>query len=413
MAAPTFSLGSLPVEIQCCIFRHLDPVTLIAVSQTSSHYRRVISPSKLHFAERLLALELTEEHGGTATIFRPKHNIVSPDWRDPACHSMRWACTDCLRLLPHTAFGNHALLGLGYRKPEPRSPAAAPVSSWEPSRDAPHWRALKRHQQRPDVVFEQKRRRAQYAGAAAADYGRYTRARDAAHSPPTTSGLRVVDGGRDEMARFALAHERRLAGHQRRLRRCLECSWRRGALRPRATRHDGVVGGSRLVPLAHSRQLRFGCGLDRYFPGFAAPAGNGPPARGAPVFAVYRDDARDFPFTLHMVRCPRCAAWQELRAFRVGEWWARWTVGYGTAPSFADLALYRLRYRLWQEAWARHRDDEGMGEFGCRLGDGFREEEFNLAEEHFRWLERCRQEVLENPQVLVDWALARDGAALT
>ncbi|KAK8011645.1 hypothetical protein PG990_010610 [Apiospora arundinis] len=227
-----------------------------------------------------------------------------------------------------------------------------------------------------------------------------------------------------------------------------------------------------------------------------------------------------------MVRCPGCTRWQELRAFRVGTWYARWTIGYGTArgefenwdqrplgaeffdnlicnhclagkgddesmkrlrdelqglwlhcahtkllqlvsefeagfrqlyyatwempkghpvkrlirkeilrdiigpgvqersarnsydwddieASGADLALYRLRYRHWQDAWARCKDDVGMEKFKTRLEESFRERDYDIAEEHFIWLKKCRQEVLENPQVLVDWALARDGSALT
>ncbi|KAK8869017.1 hypothetical protein PGQ11_007595 [Apiospora arundinis] len=541
MAFPTFNLDSLPVEIQCCIFRHLDPITLIAFSQTSTHYRRVISPSRRNYAERLLALELLEEHGGVTSIFRPRHNVISPDWRDSTCDSMRWACTACLRLLPHTAFGNHFLLGLGYRKPEPGSPAAAEqtVSSWEPSRDARYWQALKRYKQRADVVFEQKRLRRQYSGASTRDYRRYATARDAEYSE--TALARLIDlaqpagfqpchleleRAREEMGQFALEYERRNAGYKRHLRRCLECNWRRGELRPHATQYDGILGGTLKVPVAHSRQLYFGCGLDRHFPGFTAPLNNEPPTHSARVFVIYREDPYDLPFTLHMVRCPGCTRWQELRAFRVGTWYARWTIGYGTArgefenwdqrplgaefydslicnhclagkgddesmkrlrdelqgfwlhcayakllqlvgefeggfrqlyyatwempkghpvkrlirkeilrdiigpgvrersagnsydwddieSSGADLALYRLRYRHWKDAWARCKDDVGMEKFKARLEESFRERDYNIAEEHFIWLKKCRQEVLENPQVLIDWALARDGSALT
>ncbi|KAK8050962.1 hypothetical protein PG993_002347 [Apiospora rasikravindrae] len=307
MAATTFPLDSLPVEILCCIIRHLDPITLIAFSQTSPHYRRVISPSKQHHVERLLALELLEEHGGVTTIFRPKHNIISPDWRDPVCDAMRWACTSCLRLLPHTAFGNHFILGLGYRKPEPGSPCGATHLELGT---------------RPDVIFEQKRLRRQYSGACTGNYWRYATARDAAsyngsvdlasrlqllmqRPPPGFEPSHVeLARAREEMAEFALEYERRNAGHKRHLRRCLECNWRRGELRPHTTRYDGTLGGSLAVPVAHSRQLYYGCALYRYFPSFSAPAGNaGPPAAKRP---------------------------RELRAFRVGGWWARWTVGSGT-----------------------------------------------------------------------------------
>ncbi|KAK7928892.1 hypothetical protein PG985_005890 [Apiospora marii] len=530
MSTLPFSLDALPVEILCCILRRLDPITLIAFSQTSSHYRKIISPSKVQYAERLLALELLEEHGGVTTIFRPKHNVISPDWRDPACESMRWACTSCLRLLPHTAFGNHFILGLGYRKPEPGSPAAEPVSSWE---------ALAR---RP------KRLRLQYSGASTDNYWRFATARDAEYSGNAVARLKLamaqppgfqpsrteLTRGWVEMARFALEYERRHAGYKRHLRRCLECNWQRGELRPHTTQHDGTLGGTLRVPVAHSRQLYFGSGLDRYFPGFSYPPGNERPAHNAPIFTIHRDNASDEPFTLHMVRCPGCARWQELRALRVGWWPARWTVGYGMSeirgdfeswdgrklsaaffdglicnhclakdgmdrlreelvgfwlncvnaklekladqlrkdffmlyytalrmpkksackriiqkeilpgvlkpadvaeyrpylppgrssyvePSYEDLALYRLRYGQWIEAFARVGQDEGEGlQNVSHFGRGFVEcqqdivgEAYNRAEEHFLWLKQCKYAVLENTQVLVDWALARDGAALT
>ncbi|KAK8029340.1 hypothetical protein PG991_006396 [Apiospora marii] len=548
MSTLPFSLDALPVEILCCILRRLDPITLIAFSQTSSHYRKIISPSKVQYAERLLALELLEEHGGVTTIFRPKHNVISPDWRDPACESMRWACTSCLRLLPHTAFGNHFILGLGYRKPEPGSPAAEPVSSWEPSRDARYWQDLKRYKQRPDVIFAQKRLRLQYSGASTDNYWRFATARDAEYSGNAVARLKLamaqppgfqpsrteLTRGWVEMARFALEYERRHAGYKRHLRRCLECNWQRGELRPHTTQHDGTLGGTLRVPVAHSRQLYFGSGLDRYFPGFSYPPGNERPAHNAPIFTIHRDNASDEPFTLHMVRCPGCARWQELRALRVGWWPARWTVGYGMSeirgdfeswdgrklsaaffdglicnhclakdgmdrlreelvgfwlncvnaklekladqlrkdffmlyytalrmpkksackriiqkeilpgvlkpadvaeyrpylppgrssyvePSYEDLALYRLRYGQWIEAFARVGQDEGEGlQNVSHFGRGFVEcqqdivgEAYNRAEEHFLWLKQCKYAVLENTQVLVDWALARDGAALT
>lgn len=46
---------------------------------------------------------------------------------------MLWACDDCLRMLPHTAFDNHRIFGLGYRKPVPDSPIVTKFTSWEPA----------------------------------------------------------------------------------------------------------------------------------------------------------------------------------------------------------------------------------------------------------------------------------------
>ncbi|KAK8091268.1 hypothetical protein PG994_000773 [Apiospora phragmitis] len=527
MAAPTSPLDSLPVEILCCIFRYLDPITLIAFSQTSSHYRRVISPSKLNHVERLLALELLEEHGGMTTIFSPKHNIIKPNWRDPACDSMRWACTSCLRLLPHTAFGNHFLLGLGYRKPAPGSPAADPVSSWAPSRNARYWQSLKQskqYKQRPEVVFEQKRLRWQYAGARVGNWWRGRRPRASSPPSPCSRGA-GGDGPVREKVRVAL---RRIPAAPAPVPR-VQLAARRDAAAGDAVRRRpwGHARGARGPQPATVFRERARPVLPRVF---RAP-GNGRPAGNAPVFTVHRRNATDFPFTLHMVRCPGgCARWQELRAFRVGWWWPRWSVGYRTRrgdfenwdgraldgpaffdglvcnhclaasgqterlrsellgfwldcanhslqqlagdlragfmqlhyavtnvskkyackriiqkeilpgvvdpaffreppsrfapgsryfePPLADLAFYRLRYGQWLDAFARIRDDEDMQEF-YRLRAGFLEtqqaildEAYDVTEAHYVWLKKCKQEVLETPQVLVDWALARDGAGL-
>ena len=64
-------LPLLPAEIQCSIIRLLDPISLISVSQTSTHFRRTINPSKRHFTERLLALERLTKYGGVSPFFDP------------------------------------------------------------------------------------------------------------------------------------------------------------------------------------------------------------------------------------------------------------------------------------------------------------------------------------------------------
>ncbi|RYP19799.1 hypothetical protein DL765_003145 [Monosporascus sp. GIB2] len=127
------SLDTLPIEAQCAIFRLLDPVGLISASQTCKSFRGIITLERRHFVERLLALECLEEHGGPSAIFRARDNALQPNWNDEKWESMRWACTGCLRLLPHRHFDNHSLLRLGYRKPVAGSPAAVTPSSWEPS----------------------------------------------------------------------------------------------------------------------------------------------------------------------------------------------------------------------------------------------------------------------------------------
>ncbi|OJJ45992.1 hypothetical protein ASPZODRAFT_142629 [Penicilliopsis zonata CBS 506.65] len=89
---------SLPLDIQYCIIPFADPITLIALSQTNAHLRRLISPTRVHFVERLLSLEYAS---------------VSCEWE-----ARRWACTSCLRLLPHWHFNNHSLFQQRYQPRE-------------------------------------------------------------------------------------------------------------------------------------------------------------------------------------------------------------------------------------------------------------------------------------------------------
>ncbi|CAI4211753.1 unnamed protein product [Parascedosporium putredinis] len=100
------SLDSLPTELLCNILCRLDPIGLI---------------SRRHFVERLLALEADPRHGGPPLSFRSRDNHLDPGTSESGWDAMRWACTQCMRLRPHTAFGNHALLRLRYRKPRRES----------------------------------------------------------------------------------------------------------------------------------------------------------------------------------------------------------------------------------------------------------------------------------------------------
>ena len=135
MADSIHRLATLPVELLHCVFRQLDPVALIAASQTCTHFRSIIQPAQKHFAERLLALEIEPEHGGPGLTYFARENRLDPDWNEEIWNDMCWACTHCLRLLPHVAFDNHSILRLKNRKPKPGSPAAkrsSSVTTWEP-----------------------------------------------------------------------------------------------------------------------------------------------------------------------------------------------------------------------------------------------------------------------------------------
>ncbi|KAJ5731570.1 uncharacterized protein N7483_006078 [Penicillium malachiteum] len=164
--APTFS--TLPVEMQIEILQYLDPIALNSFSQTNQHFRYMISPQRCHFVERLLALECREEEGGVTPIFRARDNQLVPDWDTPDWESMRWACCNCLRLLPHDSFDNHSILRLRYRKPIPGSPAANHVTSWGV---LPRSRGMTK-EQRANKISDEKVLRNRYGTAATRNWGR-------------------------------------------------------------------------------------------------------------------------------------------------------------------------------------------------------------------------------------------------
>ncbi|CAG9983371.1 unnamed protein product [Clonostachys byssicola] len=144
----TFPLQSLPLEVQCFIIQFLDPIALISLSQTGRFYRQLIRPGRTEQIERLLALECLAKYGGERPILHPDVDqaVAGPDWhRDAWPEHHRWACAACLRLLPHSHFDNHSLLRRRNRKPLPDSPEATPLTSWQPGtgQNARRW-----HQQR-------------------------------------------------------------------------------------------------------------------------------------------------------------------------------------------------------------------------------------------------------------------------
>ncbi|CAH0022598.1 unnamed protein product [Clonostachys rhizophaga] len=68
--------------------------------------------------------------------------------RDAWPEHHRWACAFCLRLLPHTHFDNHSLLRRRYRKPEPGSEVTPLTSWQPGSGRGAGQNARRRHQQR-------------------------------------------------------------------------------------------------------------------------------------------------------------------------------------------------------------------------------------------------------------------------
>ncbi|CAG9956469.1 unnamed protein product [Clonostachys rosea f. rosea IK726] len=278
MAQPTFDILSLPVELQCLSISFLDPATLVSLSQADTYFRRLIQPGRHEIVQRLLQLECTEEHGGGLSQLDFSSWIQFASMRDRCIKSDRWACTGCLRLLPHTSFDNHSLMRLGYRKPAAGSRAADPSTDW---------------------------------GAARKRWGRrFHQPKDDASEQP------LQDGDADERW-----------GSKRHLRKCNECRFQNQELGKANSRERGTPA----VPIQPSRGLAFASSRDRFFPGLAEHVGLGPLSE---VVADGSSRSKQF-WPTRMIRCPGCAEWQEMRSFRLGTKNSRWVPIYANEePDF-------------------------------------------------------------------------------
>lgn len=342
------TFDTIPVEVQCSIFRLLNPIDLISVSQTCKDFRVIINPQRRQFVERLLALECREEDGGNTAVFRSNDNTLCPGWKDEDWKANQWACTGCLRLLAHHNFDNHSLLRLGYRKPTPDSPAALAPSSWEPSGQHISGVLVKRRKELEQAAI--KRLKRQYSIATTYSWSRFS------DDPNTPEKLHIFqEAGMKDFLNMSLAEfqdlhsgqviallsnaaeviECRRCGFKRHLRQCNECRFQKGNLRSHSATYrsreygTGENLGTKTVPIVVGRRLAFGTSLDRYFPTFCEKLVPDKPRCGnAPVFTIYREFASTVFFTLYMIRCPGCARWLEMRAFRCGGMWPKWWPGY-------------------------------------------------------------------------------------
>ena len=380
------SLGSLPVEILCSIFRLLDPIGLISISQTNSKFRTVVQPQRTHLLERLLELECREEIGGVTPVFRSRDNHLDPDFTSKEWYSARWACSICLHMLPHTAFDNHYILRLQYRKPLPRSAAASPYTSWEPTREGKSRKQYHLHKQQSNSRDEDREIRRRYYLASRCNTlipNHDVRDRGARLASFQDSGMITFQGlSLDEYCSITqeeeqvlLDHEARLiererCGFKRHLRKCNECRFRRGEL------SSIVQRGTDKMPIVPSRRLPFPSALDRYFPGFPAIMRSVRPTAKAPVQCVYRDDVFDSLWTMWMLRCPGCSRWQEMRAFRLGATFNHWIPTTNPAEDFKN----------WDETKITGSFIDGMSCNHCFAKYQGREK---LREELVKWLDCC------------------------
>lgn len=258
-------LLSMPVEVLCAIFVLLDPISLIATSQTSRTLQTIIDPTRHDFVQRLLSLELLPESGGSS-ITPP---TVSPAWR-----RNKYACSLCLKLRSHMYFDNHSILRQRLRKPPPESREATKLTTWEPL------------ELRHPVT-------------------RHKRARQRAAADKTADEL-------DEA----------LCGTKRHKRACNPCRHLRGDWS-----HPGRTLGPPDAPIIKSRRVSRHHILERHFPGLLDflhernphPA-LAPPAtypRGFRYFNIHR---RYETWTLYTAYCVSCTQWHELAGFGYYAW---------------------------------------------------------------------------------------------
>ncbi|KAL5342039.1 hypothetical protein BJX70DRAFT_357627 [Aspergillus crustosus] len=335
----TFPLESLPVELQCSIIRYLDPIALISLSQTNKYFRKVIRPQQPHFAERLLALECLEEIGGPEIEFS-RHGTLNPHRNSAEWEASRWACTSCLKLVPHYAFSNQSLSRLAFRKPIRGSLAAELCTSWEAggrfvkqvSRYNAHAEEHKQLRRRYRSLASENGRaaRRQYRGPESEEAHLWNRLTDyqdcgmEGFEGMTFEEFRSLSSSEEgqvfDTEAHAVAHVS--AGSNRHARRCIECRFRRGGFKGSSGNHRGL--GTASVPIVPGREVTYGTVVDRYFPGVCDILESKRPGYNAPVFGIYREGAVDQPWPLYRVRCPGCSQWKEVRAFRSGSIYPRW-----------------------------------------------------------------------------------------
>ncbi|SPN99247.1 related to putative protein [Cephalotrichum gorgonifer] len=409
------SLSLLPMELQFSIIRHLDPIGLISLSQTSSHFRLVVSPKKKDFAERLLQLELLPEQGGPTPTFRSRDNYISPGPLDPEWNDILWACTSCLRLLPHLYFDNNSILRLGYRKPSPLifDPRHA-VTTWEPAGHRVS-RRPKKGKTGDDALREDKKQRLRYSICV-------TRGRGTAHraQPPLSNSLSTLLASgmagisQTTQAEFdALTPEEKLriyddnaeviererCGNKRHLRKCNECRYQHGDLRPHLNGRGRRLKTSKMPILPSRRTVTFGMHLDRWFPGFSDALENRRPGYNALLYqAIYREGARDRPMALYMARCPGCECWQELRNLRIGGDFLHWKPNVATGYSRSETT---------PEEWSR--SEASLDESRCNACFAAENGREALAEALWLWFERLSSFELK----LLEWRILSSPAFMT
>ncbi|CAI7617664.1 unnamed protein product [Penicillium bialowiezense] len=459
------NLGSFPVEVLSTIFGMLDPIGLISASQTNSRFRAVINPQRIHFVERLLQVECGPEGGGTP-IFRAKDNDLRPNPASDEWENIRWACSNCLKLLPHEAFSNQHLLRLKFRKPLGGSPAATPLTSWEPSKRRGF--ALTQKKSKARKVAERKDRRARC---------RYNLAVKNNWQPPRDENrLRAYQGSgmiafrdvnleeylnvmsmEEERARLdqeAFRVELVRCGFQRHQRKCNECRFQLHEISPHVGRPDeGYEQGTLKIPIVTSRQYPYESALERFFPGVDEALKIERPLDEIPS---RWDEQVNRLWTTYNIRCPSCELWQEMRDFRLGGLFNKWAPKMRAGSNLRnwdgniltpesmdnlrcnycyaiengreklcailvhwlnclldqeqarlgpnDITISRLLYDEWVEVWANLTQDL-RHLVNPNVIDKTWFMHYGDIEAQLKWVVQCQTELVRNGDAVVEWAL--------
>jgi hypothetical protein len=287
----------VPAEVLQQIVCELDPISLIALSQTSKSWRAFINPTRHDYIQRLLALELMPEYGGMVPLFNEFLQKLSPPWDSSEWDSNKYACCCCMKLRTHMMFDNHAILRRPYRKPPPGSVEAskASLTDWEPLEPSVRWRRI---QERAAQAREEQRRWARVA---------YWKKDNALTNPPGQQFARESGPNQDTEHEVQMY----LTGTARQKRRCIECQHRLNIWSGPHTRRDS----SDNAPAVISRQALFLSQWDRHFPGLVEPP---PPEKRPRYWRTLSESAAGLLLSLYLIRCPFCETWQRDSAFR--EW---------------------------------------------------------------------------------------------
>ncbi|CAH0044719.1 unnamed protein product [Clonostachys solani] len=270
------SLCTLPPEMRISIADHLDAKSLLALSLTCTLFRRLIELTSDQRLQILLQLELLDRYGGEMRIYgqRPEQGGERfataqqiADWG-----RFRWACSGCVRLLPHLEFDNRSIFGRPYQKPVHARPSGH-IWSWD--------------------------------------------------SRPDEDG---ADAGKNVVGRQLLG-----SGEKRHLRQCNECLSQRSSSSLRYVDEFYFTSPefeppflSPRIPVAKSRRIRCASAINRFFPGFldflscSLDESKEVPSKRAMRYLGYHSRLSTVPsFKCYILRCPSCERWKELRSFPV------------------------------------------------------------------------------------------------